>query len=107
MGCPELVRKLEMTNQRGLFFTRLLHLTARDGPSGLGPAKQVFYHRAMAELVIATFCGALERLLSCWRIYVSLSSLFAMSKWFHIMAVFPALPALNNYFSVPILCLDS
>lgn len=107
MGCPELVRKLEMTNQRGLFFTRLLHFTARDGPSGLGPAKQVFYHRAMAELVIATFCGALERLLSCWRIYVSLSSLFAMIKWFYIMAVFPALPALNNYFSVPILCLDS
>lgn len=98
MGCPELVRKLEMTNLRGLFFTRLLHFTARDGPSGLGPAKQVFYHRAMAELVIATFCGALERLLSCWRIYVSLSSLFAMIKWFYTMAVFPALPALNNYF---------
>lgn len=87
-----------MTNLRGLFSTRLLLSTARDGPSGLAPAKQVFYHQAMAELVIATLRRALERLLSCSRIYVLLSSLFAMIKWFNIMAVFPALPALNHYF---------
>lgn len=98
MGCPELVRTLEMTNLRGLFFTRLLLFTTRNGPSGLAPAKQVFYHRAVAELVIATLCRALEKLLSCSRIYVSLSSLFAVIKWFYIMAVFPALPALNHYF---------
>lgn len=95
-----------MTNVRGLFFTLLL-FTARDGPSGLVPAKQVFCHRAMAELVIATFCRALERLLRCLRIIYVSSSLFAMIKWFYIMAVFPALPALNNFFSVPVLRLNS
>jgi hypothetical protein len=51
----------------------------------------------MAGLVIATLCRAFERPFSCLRIYVSLSSRFEMMKWFHIMALFPVLLALNNY----------
>lgn len=81
MGYPELVRMLEMTDLTRLFFSRVQFFSARDGTSRLVPDKQVFYHRAMAELVSATFCRAFERLFSCLRISVSLSSQFEVIKW--------------------------